>query len=969
MNKKFLIKFKDDVVRGPFTESEIDDMIYESVLSGEEHVKPYPEGEWTEIGKIDHFYDAFLGAFEIQKNTDRDRKDTFIDSATHAGKEKDAPAVDKTVVKTDDSQKKAEKAQAVEQTSLYSQEDIKEISDSLIKRKRDGVIDPDQKSPIIPQAVIVSLEDEGQQKKSPIMKLSLIAGVALAVIVVIMMFSGGGKITPKVININGVKFEKTYIEIILPAAEISDYDAKGAKKLRLDALELIKKDDITSYKKAAEDLLKSFEMDTSNSSVLSYLAYTYSRLYYVSKRDSEYLNALKAIITRSEKIDPNIQTLSMAKIAYSNVQKDYGSGIVVFNELLSSLKDPSKISNDVLLVTAESAMGSNDYNSAFQIVSRINKSEEYKNPRSYYLEGIIRINNKELELAASAFKRALEINPNHFASKIKLFELGKNASVNNIFDFLKSNYQNMSHDDASICLYLLGNIMVQNNDTEKAKYFYEKALDFSNENVKAMIAYEQLGGNISKYKKGISITSIPSAETGTFLIRGDELFHLQKYRDSSLQYRMATSLDPQNALAWYKLGEAYRMTYEYSKAIDSYIESLKLDKMDLNSLIKLARVQVDLYKFKDAAENLKKAQEIDPDNPDVLFTIGYLNDKRNDEANAVTYYHRAVANDFSHVDANFALGKKTFDHERYEEAKLSFEKVLSKQPDHFESYMYVTRILSKTDHISKSERYVENLEKTFPEVAEISAGLAQAYMDIANYDAAEVELKKALKKNKYSLPALRTYAELCEKLGRTKDALGYYETIAIIAPYYLEAVNQKASIYCSLGQMTNCEQELTRLTQLAPQFPNAFYALGKMYFKENQLENAELALNNEIQNNPYIKESYILLGDVYIKQNKPQKAIELFQLMLKANRKDPYALLGLAAASYAARDFGTAEAYIVQARHIDTSISRIYFLECKLYFEQKMYAEAKNSCDEFIKRSPDDFDSSEARDILGRIGR
>ena len=169
--------------------------------------------------------------------------------------------------------------------------------------------------------------------------------------------------------------------------------------------------------------------------------------------------------------------------------------------------------------------------------------------------------------------------------------------------------------------------------------------------------------------------------------------------------------------------------------------------------------------------------------------------------------------------------------------------------------------------------------------------------------------------------------------------------------------------------MANCEQELTRLVQLAPQYPKAYYTLGKMYFKENQLENAEFALNSEIQNNPYIRESYILLGDVYIKNNKIQKALDLFQRMLAANRKDPYALLGLAAASYAVRDFATADAYITQARHIDTSISRIYFLECKLYFDQKMYAESKNSCEEFLRRSPDDFDSTEARDIIGKISK
>jgi len=970
MDKRFLVKFKDDVVRGPFTENEIDDMIYENVLVGEEQIKEYPEGEWINIAKIDHFYDAFLGAFEIQKNTDREQKETFIDSPTQTGiEEKGQSLSEKTVVKVDESKKETDKTEEKDQTQLYTREDIKEISGSLIKRKNDGIIDPEQKSPIIPQAVIYSLEED-RQKKNPFMSVSITAGILIATVLMVLMLSKGNKAPTEVININGVKFEKTYVEIKLPAAEMSDYKSTEAKKLRTDAIEVMKSDNMSDYQKAADMLLKSFEEDTSNSSTLSYLVYAYSRLYFVSKKDPEYLNSLKAILIRSEKIDPNIQTLSMARMAYANIQKDYGGGIKAFNELLNTLKDPLKVNNEVLLVTAESAMGSNDYNSAFQIVSRLNRADEYKNPRSQYLEGTIRINNKELELAAAAFKKALEINPNHFPSKVKLFELGKDSTLTNIFNFLKANYKSMSHDDASICLYLLGNIMVQNGNTDKAKYFYEKALDFSDENVKAMIAYEQLGGNISKYKKDVLPNALPSAETGTFLMRGDELFHLQKYRDSSLQYRMATSLDPQNPAAWYKLGEAYRMTYEYAKAIDAYTECLKLDKLNVDSLIKLARTQIDIYRFKDAMNNLKKAQEIDPDNPDVLFTIGHLNNKSNaGDADVVKYYHRAVANDFSHVEANFALGKKTFDYERYEEAKLSFEKVLNKQPDHFESYMYITRILAKLDHISKAERYVENLEKTFPDVAEIDAGLAQAYMDVADYDAAELTLKKALKKNKYSIPTLQAYATLCEKLGRNKDALGYYETIAIIAPYYLEAINQKANIYCSLGQTANCEQELTRLVQLSPQYPKAYYTLGKMYFKENQLENAEFALSSEIQNNPYIRESYILLGDVYIKNNKIQKALDLFQRMLAANRKDPYALLGLAAASYAGRDFATADAYITQARHIDNTISRIYFLECKLYFDQKMYAESRNSCDEFLKRAPDDFDSTEARNIISKINK
>jgi len=966
MEKKFIIKFSDGIIRGPYLENEIDDMIYDNSLSGEEKIREYPDGDWKDIAKTPHFYDVFLGAFEADKGPKRNEKETFVDSptATNIKKEekKDEPPLEKTVIQKDRKSKET-RTGSIDKTQLYNQQDVKNISDSLIKTKKDGVIDPDQRSPIIPQAVIVSLEEErpGDNIK---LKLVALASIVIAVFAVFyFMFSSD---TTKVIDVNGVKLEKVYTEITLPVAESSIMSPKESASMKDQALTLIIKDDINSYKKAVELLLASYEADTTNYNDMSYLAYCYSMLYNVSKKDTEYLNSLKAIISRAEKTDTNIQSTTLAKMSYAIIQKNYNGAITSFNEMLNALKDPTKVEDQLLIAAAEAAIGQNDYNAAFQILTKINKSNNIY-PRAYYLEGLIRINNKEYEIAASLFRKALEINPKHVLSMVRLFELGKDATALNIFNYAKDNYMNSSHDDISIMLYLLGNIMVQNNDVEKAKYFYEKALDFSASNAKAMIAYEQLGGSIAKYKKEFMPSTMPNPETSTFLMRGDELYRLQKYRDASLQYRMAASLDPQNTNSWYKLGEAYRMTYEYSKAMDAYNESLKTDKLAVLPMIRLARVQTDLYKFQDAADNLKRAQEIDPDNPDVLFAIGYLSDKRNMEETAVKYYHKAVSKDFSHVDSLLMLAKINYKYERYAEAKLLFEKVLNSQPDNFEAYVYITLILAKTEHISKVEKYIETLQRTFPEVAELNAALGMAYMMNANYDLAEKEFKKGKQKNQYSITNLKAYAELSEKLGRNKDALSYYETVAIIAPYYLDAINQKVNIYCNLGQTASCEQELLRLVDLTPAFPKAYYTLGKLYYKSGQLEDAREALNREIGYNPSIRDSYLLLGDVYIKLNQPQKAIELFRGLLVLNKKDPYAMLGLAKSYYAGKDFEGAENTVTQARHIDPNINDIYFLECQLYFQMNRYAESKNSCDEYIKRAPDDEKAREARDLVSKI--
>ena len=970
MDKKFLIKFKDGLIRGPFSESEMDDMIYDNVLNGEEEAREYPDGDWINIAKIEHFYDAFMGAFEIDKNIDINEKETFIDSPTRTNiKDPNLKSEKTTIQKKGEDKNDQQKKSEDEKTSVYTTEDIRVVSDSLIKKKDDATLDPEKKSPIIPQAVIVSLEDTKPKKTSMLKTLMIFALMVLIGTSIYMYLGLGGKGKIETVSINGVKFDKDYVEIQLPVAETVNYSPKESTKLKNEAILLLNNDDIISYKKAVELFHESFEYDATNSSTLSYIAYCYAQLYEISKQDTEYTNTLRAIINRAEKTDQNIETISTAKIAYLNTQRDYKGAITVFNELLSSVKDPTKLNNLVLVAAAEAFIGNNDYKSAFQITSSPSMTKDKKStyPRAYYVEGLIRMNSKEYEAATEEFKTALKLNPNHTESQIKLFEMNKDYVAAKMFKYLKDNRSNISHSGSSTILYLLGNIAVQNTDVSNAKTFYEKSLYFSASNVKAMIAYEQLGGNISEYKKTTTQMPNTNIDSSTFLMTGDELLHLQKYRDASLQFRMAASLEPQNMIAWYKLGEAYRMSYEYVKAIDAYNESLKIDKLSLPSLVKLAKTQIDLYMFQEAAKNLNKAQEIDPDNADALFTIGYLHDKKNMEKEAVEYYQKAVSQNFSHVDSLFMLAKINLKYERYDESQLLFEKVISAQPDYFESYIYVARILARTDHISKAERYTEGLKKTFPEVAEISVAMAAAYMDALDYDRAEIELKDALRKNKYSIPALKTYAELNEKLGRSKEAVEYYETISIIAPYYLDALNQKSKILCALGQIANCEQELLKLVELCPRYPNAHYTLAKMYYKNSQYENAEEALNREINYNPSIRNSYLLLGDTYIKLNKAQSAVDLYSKMLKANKKDPYGLLGLSKAYYATKDFTAAETMVKQARHIDPSINEIYHVECMIYYQMKMFAEAKNSCDEFLKRAPDDSNSEEVKDIVSKI--
>ncbi|MBN1115227.1 MAG: tetratricopeptide repeat protein [Oligoflexia bacterium] len=966
MEKKYLIKFSDTQIRGPFSETQVDDMIYEFILRGNELVCEIPGGEWQEIGKFTHFYDVFLGAMEKERDLSRDDRETFIDFPTQTNINSRTDDVDATVIYKKEQDPAPDEAEE-DKTELYNEGDLRDIVKSVDAKKISEPLDTDQKSPIIPRAAIRSFGrgrgDGGDRKKRINPLVIIIAVIVLSVLY--FKFSGPGTPEKKAFTfrLEGLSIEKDPVRIKLPVVESDEYSPVQSKKNLDQALALFRNDDFPSYRKAVDLLHKAMELDVSNKTILSYIAYGYFRLYEVSEKDTEYVNALGAIVTRAAQGDYNIQSLALAKIGYSLVKNDADTAIALVNEAMGTVQPP--YNPDLLITGADALMRNGVYSDAFRLVSAVNEQNNNRYPRAFYLDGLIKINNGDAESALESFNFALEINPGHTLSKVKILEIGRDSGK--IAEALAKHGREMSFRDVSDLLFILGNRELSLHEAGKAKDLFRNALNFSSENNELLMAYERLGGKTEQFRKKAVADSALSSEASAFLMRGDELFYNQQYRDASLQYRMAASLSPGSALVWAKLGEAYRKTYELDNAVKAFTEGLKLDKLSVDLLVKLGRVQTDLFNFVEADNNLKQALELDPDNPDTLFALGVFNNKRGAEEKAVEYFHKAVSNDFSHVDSLFELGKKSYEYESYEDARLIFQKVVAAQPTHFESYMYLTRITAKLDHISKAELYEETLSGMFPNSAEIPTGLALAYIDKMDFESAEKTLRKALAINRYSVPTLLAYQDLCINLGRQKDALAYLETIAIIAPYYLDAVQLKAKIYCDLGQYESCEKELVRLVSLTPYYPRAFLKLGELYFRAKKYQDAEEALLLEIEHNPAIRDSYVLLGDVYILENKTDKAMELFRNMLNERPKDPYGLLGFAKACFAQNDLACTENFVTQARHVDPAIADIYFLECQMYFKMNRFPEAANSCTEFLNMQPNHFYAPAARDTLSTL--
>ena len=121
---------------------------------------------------------------------------------------------------------------------------------------------------------------------------------------------------------------------------------------------------------------------------------------------------------------------------------------------------------------------------------------------------------------------------------------------------------------------------------------------------------------------------------------------------------------------------------------------------------------------------------------------------------------------------------------RTAEAMAAYQQLLESWPGLPDAWYNLARLQRQTGQYARAlDSYQEALERgvTRPEEVHLNRGVI--FSDYLNqYDAAELELKKALEINSLYVPALINYANLHEDLGRRELAAQIYARLLVLDP-------------------------------------------------------------------------------------------------------------------------------------------------------------------------------------------
>ncbi|MCE1248611.1 MAG: tetratricopeptide repeat protein [Firmicutes bacterium] len=312
---------------------------------------------------------------------------------------------------------------------------------------------------------------------------------------------------------------------------------------------------------------------------------------------------------------------------------------------------------------------------------------------------------------------------------------------------------------------------------------------------------------------------------------------------------------------------------------------------------------------------LGKALEKDPDNPEILFLLG-----------------------FNNLEAN-----------RQDEALSYFKKAIEKKPDYKVAYQNLADLYLRKKDYSEAEKTVESGLKYFSNDPSLVNSMVQIKLERDGDSKGAEKIILSAMKDKSSDPRLNfALAQIYFEQDENEKGMKLLEDSVKNFPLYPNSYILLAEKYRDEKKDPNSGIKLlNKIIELVPSYSDSYMALGDLYLDKGEYRKAEAQYTLCLSKNPDSPgEIYIQTGKAYLGMNRPAGAIRNFRRALElkqGNEDDPIeleALLGIAKAHILKGNQTEAENALKEAASKKKNNPSVTLVKADLLYSQKKYDEA-----------------------------
>ena len=160
--------------------------------------------------------------------------------------------------------------------------------------------------------------------------------------------------------------------------------------------------------------------------------------------------------------------------------------------------------------------------------------------------------------------------------------------------------------------------------------------------------------------------------------------------------------------------------------------------------IRLGDAAVGRRQLEEAAGFFLQAIKLQPDNPEVLNTLGVVYLTQGKLEDAAESFHQLIKLKPDHVEAYFNLGVTLFDQGKINEAIAVFRRLIALKPDHAAAHFNLGNFLMAQGNFKEAAGSFRQALRYKPDYAEAFCNLGVIFNELGNKEEAIVNYRKAL---------------------------------------------------------------------------------------------------------------------------------------------------------------------------------------------------------------------------------
>ena len=384
------------------------------------------------------------------------------------------------------------------------------------------------------------------------------------------------------------------------------------------------------------------------------------------------------------------------------------------------------------------------------------------------------------------------------------------------------------------------------------------------------------------------------AKKTRFLAEADNYFKTGDYDKAKVSYLNVVRLDPQNALAFERIGAMWLDGGSPLRAAAFLAKASELAPKNDQNRMRLARCYLAIGRFADAKKEALKVLEQFPGNGDAIVALTEAAQTREDieeDAKQLQKFPEKNSISFHLASANLFLDQRNLSG-----AENALRQALAVDPNSAAAH----NALGDLNLLKKDRKQAGEEFKKAAELAPVRSMERLKYAAFAS-DMGDTEETKRIaaemtRKAPDYLPGWTLLAELAFKDKKYDEALSLLENVFSRDPEYADGHRLESKVLLAKGDTKKAVEVLERLDQTYPDSALIKYELAQAYLKNKNLNQGKAALEQVISANPNFADAIVLLAEINLRSGHSEAVIEPLTRLLNRNPELKPAALLLAAA-------------------------------------------------------------------------